>query len=191
MSELTQILKAIQAGNQVASEELLPFVYEELRKLALSRMANEAPDHTLQPTALVHEAYVRLIGNGDPQVWNSKGHFFAAAGIAMRRILIENARRKKARKHGGDMRRVQLENVDLSAPEDPSFLTALDSGLKSLEKENSIAAQVVNLRFFAGLTIGQVSEALDISVRTVNRHWTFAKAWLHSEMKQGSADQLS
>lgn len=186
MNDVTRILQAIQQGDQAASDELLPMVYSELRRLAQKRMADEPSGQTLQPTALVHEAYVRLVDAKNPQAWNSKGHFFAAAANAMRRILIENARRKKSLRRGGEKQRVHVETIDFANPNDSAFLIALDTSLEELAQENPIVAQVVSLRFFAGLSIEQTSEALDISVRTVNRHWAFAKAWLHSKL---SADE--
>ncbi len=186
MNDVTRILEAIQQGDQAASDQLLPLVYNELRRLARARMADEASAHTLQPTALVHEAYVRLVDNKNPQVWNSKGHFFAAAANAMRRILVENARRRNSLRRGGGRRRIDAEKIDFSDPNNSEFLTDLDSALEQLAEENPIVSQVVSLRFFAGLSIEQTSDALDVSVRTVNRHWSFAKAWLYSQMSDNS-----
>ena len=188
MNNVTRILQAIQNGDQAATDELLPMVYGELRKLAQSRMVNGPPGQTLQPTALVHEAYVRLVDSKDPQVWNSKGHFFAAAANAMRRILIENARRKNSLRRGGDHKRLIVDNLDFVDTGDATFLTALDASLKQLAIENPIVEQVVNLRFFAGLSIEQTSEVLDISVRSVNRHWAFAKAWLYTHLSDGNEE---
>ena len=182
MNDVTHILQAIQKGDQAASDQLLPMVYNELRRLARSKLADEPAGQTLQPTALVHEAYVRLVGAKAPQTWNSKGHFFAAAANAMRRILIENARRKNSLRRGGDFQRIDVENAEFADPNDLEFLVALDASLDQLAKENPVVAQVVSLRFFAGLSIEQTSEALDVSVRTVNRHWSFAKAWLYSQL---------
>ena len=182
MNDVTRILEAIQQGDQAASDQLLPLVYDELRRLAQARMAQEPSAQTLQPTALVHEAYVRLVDAKNPQAWNSKGHFFAAAANAMRRILVENARRKKCVRRGGDRQRVDVEKIEFEDPNDAAFLTALDASLEQLAEESPIVAQVVSLRFFAGLSIEQTSEALNISVRTVNRHWSFAKAWLYSQL---------
>ena len=190
MNDVTLILEAIRKGDQAASDRLLPLVYNELRRLAQSRMAQEPTGQTLQPTALVHEAYVRLVDVKSPQDWNSKGHFFAAAANAMRRILIENARRKNALKHGGGRRRIDFDKVDISDPNDPSFLTALDACLERLTEENPTVAQVVNLRFFAGLSIEQTAEATESSVRTVNRHWAFAKAWLYAELAEDEMRDL-
>ncbi len=182
MNDVTQILQAIQQGDQAASDQLLPMVYEELRRLARLKLADEPSGQTLQPTALVHEAYVRLVDAKNPQVWNSKGHFFAAAANAMRRILVENARRKMSQRRGGGRQRIDLEKIELSDSNDLVFLTALDASLDQLSNEHPIVAQVVSLRFFAGLSIEQTSDALDVSMRTVNRHWSFGKAWLYSQL---------
>ncbi len=184
MNDVTRILMAIEQGDRAASAELLPLVYNELRRLAHIKMANEAPGHTLQPTALVHEAYLRLVDSADPQAWNSRGHFFAAASEAMRRILVETARRRQSQRRGGGQRRVDLEKVDLTDSNNCDFLTALDRSLEQLDVENAEIAQVVKLRFFAGLSIPQTASALDISVRTVNRHWAFAKAWLYKQLTE-------
>lgn len=182
MNDVTFILQAIQNGDQAASDQLLPMVYNELRRLARSKLADEPSGQTLQPTALVHEAYVRLVDAKNPQAWNSKGHFFAAAANAMRRILIENARRKNTQRRGGDLNRIDADKIEFADPSDLGFLMALDASLDQLAEENPVVAQVVSLRFFAGLSIEQTSEALDVSVRTVNRHWSFAKAWLYSQL---------
>lgn len=184
MNDVTSILRAIQLGDQAASDELLPLVYNELRRLAHKRMANEPSGQTLQPTALVHAAYVRLVDAKNPQAWNSKGHFFAAAANAMRRILIENARRKNSLRRGGGKQRIHAEKIEFVDPNDSTFLIALDASLEQLTQENPEVAKVVSLRFFAGLTIEQTSEAMGVSVRTVNRHWAYAKAWLHSQLSE-------
>ncbi|MDG2184074.1 MAG: sigma-70 family RNA polymerase sigma factor [Mariniblastus sp.] len=184
MNDVTQILNAIQQGDAAASERLFPLVYDELRRLAQSRMRHESSDQTLQPTALVHEVYLRLVDVKNPQTWNSKGHFFGAAATAMRRILIENARRKKTLRRGGDRQRVQVETLDFCDPNDSAFLIALDNCLEQLEKEKPEIAQVVNLRFFGGLTNEQCCQAMEISLRTVNRHWAFAKAWLYQKLSE-------
>ena len=184
MSEVTRILSAIEQGDPAASEELLPLVYNELRRLAQMKMAQEASAQTLQPTALVHEAYLRLVDSNNPQAWNSRGHFFGAAAEAMRRILVENARRKQRLRHGGGRKRVDLEKLDLSDPNDSEFLTALDRSLDLLAQEHAVIAQVVSLRFFVGLSIQETADALNLSVRTVNRHWAFAKAWLYQELSE-------
>lgn len=182
MSEVTQILQAIQQGDQAASDRLLPMVYEELRRLAKAKLATEPVGQTLQPTALVHEAYLRLVDVNNPQAWNSKGHFFAAAANAMRRILIENARKKASLRRGGEWNKVDFDKVELIDSNDSEFLLALDKSLDQLSAEHPVAAQVVSLRFFAGLSIEQTSEVLDVSTRTVNRHWLLGKAWLYSQL---------
>src|SRR5262249_51232776 len=155
--------------------ELLPLVYDELRKLAAARMAEEKPGHTLQPTALVHEAYLRLVGNGQPRDWNGRSHFFAAAAEAMRRILIENARRKQADKRGGQRTRVSLDRVDAVTVAPPDELLALDEALERLGHHDVVAGQLVKLRYYAGLSLEQAAEALGISSATAYRHWTFGR----------------
>jgi RNA polymerase sigma factor (TIGR02999 family) len=187
--DVTQLLNALEQGDPHAAEELLPLVYQELRKLAAQRMAQEQPGQTLQPTALVHEAYVRLVGQGDPG-WQNRGHFFAAAAEAMRRILVENARRKRRVRHGGGRRRIDLDDVQLTAEAADDSLLALDVALERLAGEEPEAAAVVKLRYFAGLTIDQTAAALGISVRTANRHWAYAKGWLYQQLQpsdEGSA----
>jgi RNA polymerase sigma factor (TIGR02999 family) len=185
MPDVTQILIAAQAGDAQAAAELLPAVYAELRQLAAQKLASERPGHTLQATALVHEAYLRLTGNDDPQDWNSRGHFFGAAAEAMRRILVEHARRKGRLKHGGERRRLSLDNLDIADPEPAEELLALDEALDRLATTEPAAAQVVKLRYFAGLTIEQTAEALGLSIRTANRHFAFAKAWLFQQISKG------
>ena len=181
VSEVTQILAAVEQGDPRAAERLLPLVYEELRRLATARLANEKPGQTLQATALVHEAYLRLV-NAEQKPWNSRGHFFAAAAEAMRRILVEQARRKKRLRHGGGRRRLDFDS-QLEAPADADDqLLAINDALERLAEEESEAAEVVKLRYFAGLTIEETSAAMNISVRTVNRHWTYARAWLGQEL---------
>ena len=182
MSEVTRILSAIEEGDPAASEKLLPLVYNELRRLAQIKMAQESSAQTLQPTALVHEAYLRLVDVKNPQAWNSQGHFFAAAAEAMRRILVENARRKQRLRHGGGRVRVDLEKLDQSDPNDCDFITALDRSLELLAEKHSLIAQVMSLRFFVGLSIHETANAMNLSVRTVNRHWAFAKAWLYKQL---------
>jgi RNA polymerase sigma factor (TIGR02999 family) len=182
---VTQILTDLGNGDSLASERLLPLVYDELRRLAKLKMAREAVHHTLQPTALVHEAYLRLVGDDDPQKWQNRGHFYAAAAEAMRRILIEAARRKGALKHGGGRTRVPLlddEAVDQNASSDS--LLALDEALERLEREDPDLFRLVMLRYFGGLTIEEVASALDVSVRTAKRHWSFARAWLKRQMSE-------
>jgi RNA polymerase sigma factor (TIGR02999 family) len=185
MSEVTRILSAIENGDPHAAEQLLPLVYDELRKLAAQKLAQEKPGQTLEATALVHEAYLRLVDVEKAQQWNSRGHFFAAAAEAMRRILVENARRKRRTKHGGDRQRIDLdEAVDLV--EEPSDdLPALDEALGRLEATDPVAAEVVKLRYFAGLTMPQAAEAAGLSLRVAERNWTYARAWLHRELSPG------
>jgi RNA polymerase sigma factor (TIGR02999 family) len=187
MSDVTQILARIEQGEPHAATQLLPLVYDELRKLASVRLAAEKPGQTLQATALVHEAYVRLVEGGAAQNWNSRGHFFAAAAEAMRRILVENARRKRSRKHGGDRLREDLDLSRIVAPELGEELLALDEALNRLAAQHPIKAELVKLRHFAGLSVEQAAEALGISPTTANRHWAFARAWLHREITGGDA----
>ena len=182
MSEVTQLLSAIDRGDQQASAELLPLVYEELRKLATHRLAHEKPGQTLQATSLVHEAYLRLVHGQHDLAWNSRGHFFAAAAEAMRRILVESARRKHRVRHGGEMSRVDLENAAQIFGDPDSHLLDLDDALTQLAADEPEVAEVVKLRYFAGLSIEETAQALSLSVRTVNRHWAFAKAWLYQRL---------
>jgi len=182
MSDVTSILSQIEQGDPLAAEKLLPLVYDELRKLAAAKLSQEKPGQTLQATALVHEAYLRLVGRQQMQNWNSRGHFFGAAAEAMRRILVESARHKQREKHGGGMQRVDLGQVAEIGDEKAEELLALDATLQQLAVDEPLIAQVVQLRYFAGLTIEQVAEALGISVRTANRHWAFAKAWLFQQL---------
>jgi RNA polymerase sigma factor (TIGR02999 family) len=182
MIEVTRILSAIEQGDPHAAEQLLPLVYDELRKLAAQKLAQEKPGQTLQATALVHEAYLRLVDTGKVQHWNSRGHFFAAAAEAMRRILVEAARRKQADKHGGACDRIHMELADLPAARRDDKLLRLDEALARLEKHNPLHAQLVKLRFFAGLTIAETAAALEISTATADRYWTYARAWLQREM---------
>ena len=183
MSDVTRILTAIQQGNQSAAEQLLPLVYEELRSLAGRKMAHEKPGHTLQATALVHEAYLRLVDGAHACCWDSRRHFFAAAAEAMRRILIEEYRRKKSLRHGGGFVRVEFEDpADEPDLADSANLVALDEALAKLEQFDSEAAELVKLRYFAGLTVQEAAEALGISPRTVKRNWAFARAWLQREI---------
>ena len=188
-SEVTRILDDAARGDPRAAERLLPLVYEELRKLAAQRLAREAPGQTLQATALVHEAYLRLVDAGNARQWNGRGHFFGAAAEAMRRILIERARRGRRVCHGGGRQRLDLDRLDsrhlqLDAPDDDSAeeLLALDEALTRLEREEPGAASVVKLRYFTGLTIEEAAAAMGVSVRTANRHWAYARAWLFKEL---------
>ena len=179
MTKITHILSAIEQGDPHAAAQLLPLVYAELRKLAAQRLAREAPGQTLQATALVHEAYLRLVDQEQAQHWNSRGHFFAAAAEAMRRLLIEKARRKQRLRHGGGRQRCDLDRLDVVDQGTDEQLLALDEAWQRLIQEEPIAGEVVKLRFFAGLTIEQTAAALGISVRTANRHWAYARAWLY------------
>ncbi len=185
MSEVTRILSAIEQGNPRAAEQLLPLVYEELRKLARQRLAHEKPGQTLQATALVHEAYMRLVGDPSTaadQGWNSRSHFFGAAAEAMRRILVESARRKNRLKHGGEHQRVDLDSACLVSAAPSLDLLALDEALTKLAQAEPAKAELVKLRFFAGLTMPEAAAALNISLATAERHWTFAKSWLFAEL---------
>jgi RNA polymerase sigma factor (TIGR02999 family) len=179
VSDVTRLLDAAQAGDRLAASQLLPLVYEELRALAAARMAAEAPGHTLSATALVHEAFLRLVGD---QQFDGRGHFFAAAAEAMRRILVDSARRKQAVKHGGNHHRVDLDVVPVVDPHPRDDLVALDDALTKLRAEEPEVAAVVNLRYFAGLTVAEAADALGVSVRTADRHWAYAKAWLFQEL---------
>ena len=183
MSDVTHILSAIERGDPQAAEKLLPLVYEELRRLATQRLAREAPGQTLQSSDLVHEAYLRLVGEGDQTQWDSRAHFFAAAAEAMRRILVEKARRKKRLKHGGGRLRVDLEAVGFLAKEPSEDLEALDEALTKLAAEDPAKAELVKLRFFAGLTMPEIAQVLKISLATAERHWTYARTWLFAELK--------
>jgi len=183
MPEVTQILTALERGEGQAAEELLPLVYEELRRLAAWHLANEQPGQTLQATALVHEAWLRLVGKEDPQ-WNGRRHFFGAAAEAMRRILVENARRKKRLKRGGNLVRVDVEEVDLPSPMPDDDLLALDAALDRLAEVDPRAAELVKLCFFVGLTQEQAGKELGISLATAERLWSFARAWLFQEMQR-------
>ncbi len=178
MSDVTQILSAIEAGNTHASDKLLPLVYDELRNLAKHQLRSEASGHSLQPTALVHEAYVRLVDCQNEPSWKHRGHFYAAAAKAMRRILVESARRKKTLKRGGDHERVAFDEDEISLPLRNPDLLALDEALSQLAIERPDLAELVSLRYFAGLSVKQSANAMGLSVRTAERNWTFAKAWL-------------
>jgi RNA polymerase sigma factor (TIGR02999 family) len=187
MNDVTQILNAIENGDVPAADKLLPLVYQELRKLAAQRMKNEKPGQTLQATALVHEAYIRLVG-AENQNWNSRAHFFAAAAEAMRRILIESARRKKSLRRGGDLKRIDLNEAVLTNDDDaPSDeLLALDEALEKLSKTDKAKADLVKLRYFAGLTSQQAAELLGISLSTADRYWSYARSWLRIEIDKGN-----
>ena len=181
MTEVTQILTAIDEGDPLAAEQLLPLVYDELRRLAAERLTREAPGQTLDATALVHEAYLRLVAHDDNPRWNDRGHFFAAAAQAMRRILVDNARRKRARKRGAGLQRQPLDAV--AAPEIELEVVALDEALQKLAEADPIKARLVELRYFAGLTSEQAAKVLDISPATADRHWAYARAWLRNEVR--------
>ena len=183
MSDVTRILQSIEAGDPKAAEELLPLVYEELRKLAAARMAALAPGQTLQPTALVHEAWLRLVGSG-PQDWNSRGHFFAAASEAMRRILVERARQRASQKRGGGLRRLDLEHVDIATDSDDAVILALDEALGRYAQKDPQGAELIKLRFFAGLPNHEAASLMGLSQRTAKRTWAFARAWLYTELRK-------
>lgn len=179
MTDVSRILSAISAGDPQASEKLLPAVYAELRRLAAEQLGNERPGHTLSATALVHEAYLRLAGPGaEEQAWNSRGHFFSAAATAMRRILVDHARKRLAEKRGSDPEKVELDLAKVASPERHPDLLALDEALSDLERQHPDLAQLVSLRYFTGLTMEQAAEVLGISPRTAYRNWAYAKAWL-------------
>jgi RNA polymerase sigma factor (TIGR02999 family) len=184
MTEVTRILSAIDAGDAQATERLLPLVYDELRRLAARKLSHEKPGQTLQTTALVHEAYIRLVGS-EEQRWNSSGHFFAAAAEAMRRILVDSARRKQQHRRGGQGQQVPLDAEVLVASGPSDELLALDEALDLLEQRDAVSAELVKLRYFAGLTMSQAAEALDIPLRTAERTWTYARTWLHRELGRG------
>ena len=183
MSDVTRILSQIESGDPSAAEQLLPLVYEELRKLAAVKLAHEKPGQTLQATALVHEAYLRLVGSGhDKQTWDSRGHFFAAAAEAMRRILVGNARRKLAQKRGGDIARIDVDLNRLAVATDDDRLIALDEALAKFSQIEPVKSELVRLRYFAGLSIKEAAELLGIATATADRYWAYARAWLQQEM---------
>jgi RNA polymerase sigma factor (TIGR02999 family) len=183
MTEITQVLQAIGQGDGRASEELLPLVYDELRRLAAARMAQEAAGQTLQPTALVHEAWLRLVGDGD-RTWQNRAHFFGAAAEAMRRILIENARRKSRLKRGGNRQRLNIDDLELAATTPDDKVLLIDEALEKLQVEDPEKARVVVLKFFGGLTNQEVAEGMGVNERTVERHWAYAKAWLFQTIRK-------
>ena len=186
MSDVTQILNAIGAGDRQAAEDLLPLVYEELRRLAASKMAQEKPGQTLQATALVHEVWLRLVGDANPR-FDGRGHFFAAAAEAMRRILIDRAREKLALKRGARAEHIQLENLEIAAEANDDTLLAVDDALKKLAENDPDSAEFIKLRFYVGLTNDEAAQALGIPERTARRHWSFARAWLLRELRRQSA----
>jgi RNA polymerase sigma factor (TIGR02999 family) len=186
MSEATRILNCVSHGDSKAADELFPLVYRELRRLAASKMASEQAGQTLQPTALVHEAWLRLVGSGNPE-FDGRGHFFAAAAEAMRRILIERARRKQTAKRGAGFERLDLEHADIAIHASDETLLVVNDALDKLAAEDPQVAELVNLRFFAGMTNEEAAGALGISVRTAKRHWTFARAWLYDEIRRATS----
>src|SRR5262245_17408213 len=188
MNEVTQLLNAMDQGDPHAAAQLLPLVYDELRRLAAARLAAEPSGNTLQPTALVHEAYLRLVGTPGGDQWDHRGHFFAAAAEAMRRILIDNARRKATTRHGGAMQRQVLDPDASPLPEPREDLLALDEALSRLEAEDPLKANLVKLRYFAGLSLPEAAAALDLSERTAGRHWAYARAWLR-RVVEGSQEK--
>jgi RNA polymerase sigma factor (TIGR02999 family) len=191
MTEVTQILSAIAAGDPSAASQLLPLVYDELRRLAAQKLSHETPGQTLQPTALVHEAYLRLVGEEEAPHWDNRGHFFAAAAEAMRRILVDNARRKQYQKHGGGLARQDLDPEQLTVPAIREDLLALDEALTKLAVANPQAAQLVQLRYFAGLSIPEAAQTLGISPRSADRLWAYARAWLHQEIAGTAPDDAA
>jgi len=186
LSDITRILESSEAGDPRAAAELLPLVYDELRKLAASKMARESPLQTLQATALVHEAWQRLVGANNPPFAN-RAHFFAAAAEAMRRILLDNARRKQARRHGGGQQRVDLTEIEVAAPADTDELLLVNEALDKLAATNSLQAEVVKLRYFVGMTNVEAAQALGLSERTVKNYWSHARAWLYCEIKKSQS----
>jgi RNA polymerase sigma factor (TIGR02999 family) len=184
MTDVTRILNAIEQGDAQAADELLPLVYEELRRLAAYKMSHEPPGQTLQATALVHEAYIRLVGS-EAQSWNSRTHFVCAAADAMRHILTENARRKRRLKRGGEHKRIDLHNAHLAIEEPTEDILALDEALTKLAAKEPAASNLVKLRYFTGLTLKQAAEIMGVSCRTADRYWAYARAWLYKEMRKG------
>jgi RNA polymerase sigma factor (TIGR02999 family) len=184
MSEFTQLLNAIEAGHPQAAEQLLPLVYDELRRLAAQKLAHEKPGQTLDATALVHEAYMRLVGAEEQPHFDGRGHFFAAAAEAMRRILIDQARRKLSQRQGGEHKRQALEHVEIATPEPSLDVLAVHEALERFEQVDPLKARLVKLRYFVGLTIPEAANALGISTTTADRYWAYARAWLHAELKK-------
>jgi RNA polymerase sigma factor (TIGR02999 family) len=187
MNDVTRILSAIEDGDPRAAEHLLPLVYEELRKLAAAKLAQEKPGQTLQATALVHEAYLRLVDRTAEQQWDCRGHFFAAAAEAMRRILVDRAREKGREKRGGKVKKIDIDAIDLATTVTPDQLLAVDEALAKLAVHDATAAKIVQLRYFAGLTVDEAGKALGISTATAYRHWNYARVWLYDEL-QGSSE---
>jgi RNA polymerase sigma factor (TIGR02999 family) len=187
MSDVTRILQSIEEGDPRAADELLPLVYDELRKLAAAKLVRENPGQTLQATALVHEAYVRLVDVENARHWDSRGHFFAAAAEAMRRILVDQARRKQSRRAGGDRQRHDIDHVQVAAPEPSLDVIAIHEALIRFETTDPEKALLVKLRYFSGLTIPEAAAVLGISTTTADRHWSYARAWLHAELRKGES----
>lgn len=188
MTDITRILSAIDAGDSEAADQLLPLVYSELRKLASQKFAREKPGQTLQPTVLVHEAYLRLVDAETPQQWNNRGHFFAAAAEAMRRILVENARRKRSQKFGGNLQKVNLDSAEIEIDGPNIDMLALDEVLSQFEAQWPEKAQLVKLRYFAGMTIDEASQTMGIAHATAERYWKFARTWLFSRLQPNDSD---
>jgi RNA polymerase sigma factor (TIGR02999 family) len=189
MNEVTRILSAIEQGDPHAAEQLLPLVYDELRQLAAQKLAQEKPGQTLQATALVHEAYLRLVGSETVQRWDSRGHFFAAVAEAMRRILVENARRRRSEKHGGGLQRIDFDEVQTLAEPPAETLLALDEALDQLAAEDPVKAELVKLRCFAGLSHQDAAQALGISRASADRYWAYAKSWLYCKLYEPEAGE--
>jgi RNA polymerase sigma factor (TIGR02999 family) len=187
--DVTQLLSALEAGEPRAADQLLPLVYEELRKLAEAKLAQEMPEQTLQATALVHEAWLRLGGMESPHAWNGRGHFFGSAAEAMRRILVERARKKARIRHGGALQRVDLEHVILATEDSDETVLAIHEALEKLALESPQSAEIVKLRYFIGLGHQEIAQALGISLSTVNRSWAYARAWLHRELKKNCGSE--
>lgn len=183
MSDVSQLLGAIEQGDPKAAEELLPLIYEELRRLAAFKMANEAAGQTLQPTALVHEAWLRLVQSKD-QKWKGRGHFFAAAAEAMRRILIDKARSKNRVRHGQGLSRVNIDHIDVAVDSDDETLLRVDAALEKLAQEDPVKAELLKLRFFVGLSIAEAGQALGLSESTAKRYWAYSRAWIYNELKR-------
>jgi RNA polymerase sigma factor (TIGR02999 family) len=189
VSEVTQILERVEQGDPKAAEELLPLVYEELRKLAAVKMAQERPGQTLQATALVHDAWLRLVDTDDAKAWNSRGHFFGAAAEAMRRILVDRARQKARVRHGGGFERVDLDHVNLAAEDRDETVLAMHEALEALARESPQKAEIVKLHYFTGLEYPEIAQALGVSLSTVERQWAYARSWLFRELKKARAIQ--
>lgn len=189
MSDVTQILERVEQGDPKAADELLPLVYEELRKLAAAKMAQEKPGQTLQATALVHEAWIRLVGREQHTTWNSRGHFFGAAAEAMRRILVDRARQKRRIRHGGELERVDLDHVSIATEDSDETVLAMHDALEALARESPQKAEIVMLHYFTGLEYPEIAQALGVSLSTVERQWAYARSWLYREMKRKRANQ--